>query len=135
MKYNTLDFIFQYLLNDDYIWKVGLHIIEDGENIIDSVPGVSSVSGLLDLAYVVYPYRRDILNLKIMTSALLQRRIPHARLRYRKGAGRWDADMLTEQQIAYAAGDAVASLQIFKHLLDVWVQKVSSSNFVIAKFE
>ncbi len=140
LKYNTLGFLFQNLLSDPNVWKVGVGIDVDAELLRTTVSDTPDTQSFLDLRYIV---DRIILDkngrpwfkggLKAMARVLLRLQIPHINPEDRPG--NWDDDNLTTEQKEYAAGDAIAGMHVFKYLLKRWLKNVSRSNFALTQFE
>jgi len=97
------------LLTREDILKVGLGLNDDLRRLradFQFEPG-----GFLDLQQYVAAFRIEEKGLKKLSGIVLGRRISKA-----QQVSNWDADLLTEAQLRYAATDAWICLKIYKRL-------------------
>jgi len=97
------------VLTRDDILKVGLGLNDDLRRLkadFQFEPG-----GFLDLQQYVTAFRIDEKGLKKLSGIVLGRRISKA-----QQVSNWDADLLTEAQLRYAATDAWICLKIYNRL-------------------
>ena len=97
------------LLSSEEVLKVGLGLNDDLRRLRSDYnfePG-----GFLDLQQYVEAFRIDEKGLKKLTAIVLGRRISKS-----QQVSNWDADVLTEAQLRYAATDAWICLRIYHAL-------------------
>ena len=97
------------LLSNEEVLKVGLGLNDDLRRLRSDYnfePG-----GFLDLQQYVEAFRIDEKGLKKLTAIVLGRRISKS-----QQVSNWDADVLTEAQLRYAATDAWICLRIYHTL-------------------
>ncbi|XP_038621612.1 exonuclease 3'-5' domain-containing protein 2 isoform X2 [Tachyglossus aculeatus] len=104
------------ILADGAILKVGVGCWEDATKLLQDY-GVT-FRGSLDLRYLAGRRRKDLLqnglSLKSLAETVLNLPLNKSLL---LRCSNWDADHLTQEQVAYAAKDAQVSVAVFLHLL------------------
>jgi ribonuclease D len=99
------------MLSEEVPLKIGLGLLDDMRKMRADYsfdPG-----GFLDLQQYAEAFRIDEKGLKKMSAIVLGRRISKS-----QQVSNWDADLLTEAQLRYAATDAWICLKIYNRLRD-----------------
>lgn len=108
MRFNNVTFI-QELLATKHILKVGISSFEDGQKIVKDYG--CRVNGTLDLRTLAeslnLPSRKSLAAMSLEYLKIEMDKIIEVR------CGDWDASTLTDEQVAYAACDALASVIIY----------------------
>jgi ribonuclease D len=99
------------LLTDEIPLKIGLGLQDDLRKIRADFQ--FEPQGFLDLQHYVQAFRIDEKGLKKISGIVLHRRISKS-----QQVSNWDADVLTEAQLRYAATDAWVCLKIYNKLRD-----------------
>ncbi|XP_043837339.1 exonuclease 3'-5' domain-containing protein 2 isoform X2 [Dromiciops gliroides] len=115
------------ILEDSRILKVGVGCREDASKLLQDYD--LTVRGCLDLRNLAMKQRRDLLqnglSLKSLAETILNFPLNKSLL---LRCSNWDAEELTEEQVAYAARDAQISVALFLHLLGCPLSMNSTKN-------
>ncbi|XP_074146574.1 exonuclease 3'-5' domain-containing protein 2 isoform X1 [Sminthopsis crassicaudata] len=115
------------ILEDSKILKVGVGCREDASKLFQDYD--LTVRGCLDLRNLAMKQRRDLLqnglSLKSLAETILNFPLNKSLL---LRCSNWDAEELTEEQVAYAARDAQISVALFLHLLGCPLPMDSTKN-------
>ncbi|XP_036592815.1 exonuclease 3'-5' domain-containing protein 2 isoform X2 [Trichosurus vulpecula] len=115
------------ILEDSRILKVGVGCREDASKLLQDYDLI--VRGCLDLRNLAMKQRRDLLqnglSLKSLAETILNFPLNKSLL---LRCSNWDAEELTEEQVAYAARDAQISIALFLHLLGCPLSMNSTKN-------
>lgn len=111
--------MFQALLQDENIWKVGVGIQNDAGDLEHRYHQTIKVRGTLDLRWLAGMIGYSQRSLKGLAKEALG--APH---NSHKSGQRWDAQELTMDQMLYASTDAFLGVQLFFEMFFKMVSQV-----------
>ncbi|XP_068948259.1 exonuclease 3'-5' domain-containing protein 2-like isoform X2 [Petaurus breviceps papuanus] len=115
------------ILEDSRILKVGVGCREDASKLLRDYDLI--VRGCLDLRNLAMKQRKDLLHSELSLKSLAETilNVPLNKSPLLR-CSNWDAEQLTEEQVAYASRDAQISVALFLHLLGYRLSVSSTKN-------